>query len=140
MKNIFEWLPFEVDEQTGDIARKWSSHPGTHYYNDGELFPAMNFIPNTKKQRELKDNIEMYGSLDALQRWFAMNIGDGSRNVMMYKYAMALLDKGLNSETIRYSLEDMNSKLEKPLPMREIDSTIMFSVIKEETKRNMSKQ
>lgn len=140
MKNVFDWLPFEVDEQTGDIARKWSSHKGDHYYNDGQLFPAMNFIPNTKKQRELKDSIEMYGSLDALQRWFAMNIGDGSRNVMMHKYAMALLDKGLSSETIRYSLEDMNAKLEKPLPMKEIDSTIMFSVIKEETKRNMEKE
>lgn len=137
MKNVFAWLPFEVDEQTSDIARKWETHKGEYHYNEGMLFPAMNFIPNTKKHIEVKASLESYGSLDALQRWFAMNIGEGSRNNMIHKYAMALLDKGLDIDSIRYSIEDMNGKLEKPLPMKELDSTVMFSVLKEATKRGM---
>lgn len=140
MKNIFEWLPFSSDEQTSDIARKWESFNGEHYYNDGVLFPCMDFIPSTKKQHDMKTKLESFGSLDALQRWFALNIGDGSRNNMMHRYAMTLLDKGLSSDDIRYNLEDLNSKLEKPLSMIEVESTIIKSIIREEYKRQMKEE
>ena len=100
----------------------------------------MDFIPSTKKQTEMKERLESFGSLDALQRWFCLNIGDGTRNNMMLRYAMALLDKGLSSDDIRYNLEDMNSKMEKPLPQVEIESTIMKSIIREEYKRQNKKE
>ena len=140
MQNVFDWIPFECDEQTKDPSRKWESFDGEHFYNEGKLFPCMDFIPATKKQTEMKERLESFGSLDALQRWFCLNIGDGTRNNMMLRYAMALLDKGLSSDDIRYNLEDMNSKMEKPLPQVEIESTIMKSIIREEYKRQSKKE
>lgn len=126
MKNIFQWLPFETDEQTSDIARKWQSHNGEHFYNEGQLFDAMMFIPSTKKQAETKDRLEQFGNLDSLQKWFVMNMpSEGGRNNLMLRYAMALLDKGLSSDDIRYNINDLNSKLEKPLPNQEIDQGII---------------
>ena len=58
----------------------------------------------------------------------------------MHRYAMTLLDKGLTSDDIRYNLEDLNSKLEKPLSMVEVESTIMKSIIREEYKRQIKEE
>jgi hypothetical protein len=137
MKNVFDWLPFDVDEQTADIARKWETAKDCEVLVnlEGNMFPAMDFIPETKKSSEIASRISDLGSLDNLQRWFLMNIGDGSRNVMMHKYAMALLDKGMDSDSILYSLLDMNEKLKEPLPESEIKVTIFRTVVKEETRR-----
>lgn len=137
MKNIFQWLPFECDEQTADIARKWESFNGEHIYNEGKMFDAMMFIPNTKKQIETKERLEQFGSLDALQKWFVINTpSEGGRNNMIHKYGMALLDKGLDVDSILYSIEDLNSKLEKPLPTTELQTTVFRTIIREEAKRN----
>lgn len=135
MTNIFEWLPFTVDEATADIARKWQSHSGDHWYNEGKLLDAMNFIPDTTKSEEQRGAIKELGSLDNLQRWFMMNIGEGNRNVMLHRYAMSLLDNGMKSENIRHCLEDFNKQLKDPVDTRELDSTIMKTIIREEVKR-----
>jgi len=135
MNNVAEWLPFEVDSQTFDIARKWETFPGEYYYNSGEKFNCMDFIPNTKKSDEVKKKIEEFGSLDPLQRWFVMNIGDGSRNNMLLRYAMSLLDRGYDSETIMHNVDALNSQLSNPLEKLEIQSTIYKTIIREEIKR-----
>ena len=135
MQNVASWLPFEIDEQALDIARKWESYPGEYFYNEGMKFNCMDFIPNTKKSDELRTKLEQLGNLDALQKWFVMNIGDGSRNNMLLRYAMALLDRGIPSEQIMYSVQMLNSELQNPLDEKEIQGTILKTVIKEELKR-----
>ena len=55
MNNIYDWLPFEVDRQTNQRSRKWLTHDGDYFYQDGQLLDVMLFIPETKKQEEQED-------------------------------------------------------------------------------------
>jgi len=132
MKNVFEWLPFDSDEQTSDIARKWQSHKGEHYYNEGKLVDVMPFIPNTSKEEKQKSLYSKYSGVENLQRWFLMNMSDGNRNSMLLKYSLALLDGGMVSDNIRHSVYDLNKKLPEPLLETEIESTILKTVIRKE--------
>lgn len=138
MKNVFSWLPFDSDEQTSDIARKWESHSGTYDYNYGELFDVMDFIPNTPKESKYRDRVQKIGNSDTLQRWFLINYKDEEgRNNTCIKYALALLDDGMSSENIRHSLYDFNNKLENPLSELELESTVMKTIIKKEYEREL---
>ncbi len=139
MKNVFSWLPFDSDEQTSDIARKWESFAGEHFYNDGKLFDVMDFIPNTPKENKYRDRVKKIGNSDTLQRWFLINFKDeDGRNNTLIKYALALLDDGMNSENIRHSVYDMNNKLEQPISELELESTVMKTIIKKEYERELA--
>lgn len=138
MKNVFDWLPFESDEQTADIARKWQSHKGEVYYNDGVLFDCLPFIPNTSKEVKQKELTEKYSGIEGLQKWFLINsLQEDGRNNMLLRYSMCLLDKGMTSENIRHSVYDMNSKIDEPLKESEIENTIMKSIIRKEFESEM---
>jgi hypothetical protein len=130
MDNIFKWLPFEVDTQTGQRSRKWLSNPGQIYYNDGELLDALEFIPKTKKAEERKVKIASQGSLTALERWFINATEEGNRNNQLARYAFALKDMGYDLDSLRNNVLALNSKLAEPLSETEILSTIMQSVAK----------
>lgn len=141
MENIFEWLPFEVDTATKDIARKWQSHVGGEYhYNDGKLLDAMLFIPQTKKSEEQKAEFAKIGSLTNLERWFLNHTGDGNRNQMMHKYGMALVDSEYSLEQIRSALLSFNHKLPEGIDEDEINSTVMITVTKAITKKEMEQE
>ena len=43
MQNVFEWLPFGVDEATKDCARKWEAFDGEYHYQEGALLDALLF-------------------------------------------------------------------------------------------------
>ena len=139
MKNVFSWLPFDSDEQTSDIARKWESFSGEHFYNEASLFDVMDFIPNTPKEVKYRDRVKKIGNSDTLQRWFLINYRDeDGRNNTLIKYALALLDDGMNSENIRHSVYDMNNKLEQPISELELESTVMKTIIKKEYERELA--
>lgn len=136
MKNVFDFMPFDCDEQTADIARKWQSFDGEHIYNEGQLIDVLPFIPDTSKQERQKDLSKRYVGVESLQRWFLMNFNEeDGRNNMLRNYALALLDNGLSSENVRLSVFDMNTKLNVPLVEREIESTIMKTVIRKELEK-----
>jgi len=136
MKNVFDFLPFESDEQTADIARKWQSHKGSYVYNDGKLFDALPFIPNTSKEEKQREVYGKYEGVEALQKWFLINnIAEDGRNNMLLKYALALLDNGLSSDNIRHSVHDFNTRLDEPIGDREIEQTVMKTVIRKEIER-----
>jgi len=59
MLNVFEYMPFNVDDQTGDCARKWLSNKSTPILNKGKLLDVYDFLPNTKKQEEMHDLLEI---------------------------------------------------------------------------------
>lgn len=135
MSNIYEWLPFEVDKQTNQRARKWMSHNGHFEYNEGEVLDALPFIPKTSKNEERKELLNSQQSLDNLERWVMNNIGDGNRNNMLLRYALILLDSGFDFETIRLKVMDLNHKIPDSLDETEILSTIMVTVTKQMAKR-----
>lgn len=136
MKNVFDFLPIQSDEQTGEIARKWQSHKGEYFYNSGELIDVLQFIPDTSKEKSYRDKYNSIGSVDDLQRWFLMNFNpEEGRNNLLIKYALALFDDGLNSDTIRHSVYDLNSKLDEPLQEKEIEATVMKTIIRKEFER-----
>lgn len=134
MENIFQWLPFDSDEQTKDIARKWSSFKGEYLYNEGKLFDVLPFIPETDKEARQRKLANQYAGVEHLQKWFLMNRDEDSygRNNMLRDYALILLDDGVDSDSIRHSVTDFNQRLKNPLLEKEIESTIMKTVIRKE--------
>lgn len=128
MQNLYQWLPFEVDDGTNQRARKWLSHNGQYHYNDGQLLDVLPFIPKTSKNEERKRQIKDQQSLDNLERWVMNNTGDGNRNNMLLKYAMILVDAGFDFDQVKTKVIDLNEKLADKLTEAEILGTIMVTV------------
>lgn len=134
MVNVFEWLPFPVDEAAKDIARKWASHPGEYFYNDGSIVDATMFIPETKRSDEIKAKI---GANDVghFERWFLTHTTKGNRANHLYRYGMVLVDAGLVIGEIIEKLEIFNNSLESPLPEDQFRNSTIKSISKEVQKR-----
>jgi len=129
MSNVYESMPFQVDDQTNQRARKWMSHSeGTFEYNDGFTFDVLPFIPKTSKNEERVINLKSQAQMDALQRWVINNTGDGNRNNMLHKYSRILVDAGLEFNGIYQNIMDLNSKIIDKLTEEEIHKTILVSV------------
>lgn len=128
MSNVFSWLPFEVDAQTNQRARKWETFPGQHFYNEGQLLDALRFIPKTSKNEEYKASVVKLENLDNLERWFAQRMVQGNRNNHMLRFAMALVDTGLTYKQIEDRVLSFNSKLDNKLPVDEIKATVLKTV------------
>ena len=137
MENVFNWLPFNTDGQTKDIARKWMSADGQHVYQEGNLLDATLFIPETRKEEEQHKIIMDNESLDNMERWFYLNTNTGNRSNQLIKYALVLVDNGMSIEGIRSAVLAFNSKLKNALPDDEVNNTIMVTVIKAVTARDM---
>lgn len=130
MKNVYEWMPFEVDTATGQRARKWMSHNGQHFYNDGQMLDVLPFIPKTSKNEEHRKRLDNQQSLGNLERWFLNNTGDGNRNNQLLRFAMILVDAGFGFDQIRTRVVEFNDKIADKLDETEIMSTIMVTVAK----------
>ncbi len=134
MTNVFEWLPFPVDEAAKDIARKWASHPGHYEYNEGNIIDATMFIPETKRSDETKAQISANG-VGNIERWFLTHTGKGNRATHLYRYGMVLVDSGLALGEIIEKLENFNNALEVPLPEDQFRNSTIKSISKEVQKR-----
>ena len=135
MNAIYESLPFDVDTVTGQRARKWASHDGQYFYNDGQVLDVLPFIPKTSKNEERKLKLQDQQSMDNLERWVLNNSGDGNRNNMLLRYAMILVDAGFQINDVQDKVIALNSKMPDKLDVQEIVSTIMVSVAKAIAKR-----
>lgn len=137
MENVFNWLPFEVDRSTKDCARKWETYPGTHLYQDGQLLDATLFIPQTRKEEEQRKVLMDQSSLNNLERWFYQHTDVGNRSNQLIRYALVLVDNGFSIEQVRTAVLNFNDKLKDNLTEKEINDTIMVTVVKNITKRDM---
>ena len=139
MENLYEWLPFEVDDNTGQRSRKWLSNQGHHLFTDGKLLDALPFIPRTDKHVEYTERLIDLGNLGGLERWFVLNTsnGSGNRNNNLLRYAMMLVDGGLDSVSIRDRVLGLNVQLPQPISEQRIDNTIMKSVTKKVQARSV---
>ena len=138
MQNMYEWLPFDADEATGQRSRKWLSNKGTHHYTDGWLFDALPFIPRTTKQAEYSEQLVKLENLGGLERWFVLNTAMRShnRNNNLLRYALMLVDGGMDVVGVNDRLQAVNNKLDKPMSTDEITRTIMKTVTKRIQKRD----
>jgi hypothetical protein len=132
MNAIIEWLPFQTDEEANQRSRKWAScSTGTHHYNlEGELFDVLRFIPKTAKNEEFRNEMKKVESMDNLERWFAQRIAQGNRNNQMVRFALTLVDGGMDFYEVQKCVLAFNKKLSNALPVSEVESTIMQTVAK----------
>lgn len=136
MENIYEWLPFKVDEQTNQRARKWATCPGDFVYNDGQLLDVYQFIPKTTKNDERKKIITDLQSLTNMERWFVQNTGTGNRSNQLIKYALMLVDSGMDINQVEFNVLRLNDKLQDKMDESEIHATILLSAAKHALQRD----
>ena len=134
MMNVFEWLPFPVDEGAKDIARKWASHPGHYEYNNGNIIDATMFIPETKRSDETKACISAVG-INNIERWFKTHTSKGNRANHLYRYGMVMIDANASLGEVVEKLENFNNSLETPLPEEQFRNSTIKSISKEFQKR-----
>ena len=134
MANVFEWLPFPVDEAAKDIARKWESYPGIYEYNQGTIIDATMFIPETKRSDETKAQFSG-ARVNNIERWFKTRTSKGNRANHLYRYGMVMIDANMLLPDIVEKLENFNDSLEVPLPEDQFRNSTVKSISKEFQKR-----
>lgn len=127
MQNVFAWLPFNVDTQTGQRSRKWASFDGEVHTNEGILLDVLKFIPKTSRNEDFKASIVKMENLDNLERWFAQRMVEGSRNNHMLRFALALVDSGLSYQEIETKVFAFNDKLDNKLPVDELRHSVLVT-------------
>ena len=132
MGNVYDWLPFESDDQTGQRSRKWLTSKGHSMYSDGVLLDALPFIPRTKQQKNYSDRLVDLGNLGGIEKWFILNTRGElhNRNNNLFRYAMMLVDGGMDAIAVRDNVCALAAKLDRPMEPAEIDRTIMVKVTK----------
>lgn len=137
MQNVFSWFPIAVDETTGQRSRKWLSHAGGEIYsNEGELVDALKFIPKTSRNETYRKSLMQLESLTNLERWFAQRMEPGNRNNQMVKFALALVDTGMTLVDIERNVLAFNSKLQEPLDLMELKTSVFVTVAKKVMSRD----
>lgn len=125
MNNLFDWLPFGVDEGTNQRCKKWLSHNGTHFYNHGELLDPTQFIPKTAKNEKRLAEAQDIGDMDKVEQWFARSIEEGNRNNTILKYCLMLLDGGMDPHIAEEKTIAFNEKLNNSLSKDELRATVL---------------
>ena len=135
-KNVFDTLPFEVDEAPGDIARKWQTYKAsTILTNEGELFDPTSYIPNTAKNQAREKRILSFSSdMSKLERYIFANTP--GRNNALIKLALAYVDRGDQSDTVVSLISTANAKLAEPLPEAELAQTVYKTIYKKVSERS----
>lgn len=128
MSNVYDFLPFSVDDATSDRPRKWLTNEGEYEYLDGDLLDVLPFIPKTTKAEEHRKKILDTQSLDNLERWFMQKTGKGNRSNQLIKYALLLVDAGQELIDVQDKVLSLNNKLKDGLEESEVLTTIMRTV------------
>jgi len=137
MANIHEFLPFETDEQTGEIARKWESADSkVYFYNEGKLFDVLPFIPKTRMCEERKKAIKPIEGVTGIQRWFLLKINeDGNRNNHLFRFGVMLLEGGIELDDAEMHVEKLNELLDDPIDDERLRKTVFKSMARHSIKK-----
>ena len=132
MNNILSWMPFKSDEAANQPSKKWLTNPNAEIRinSTGSLLDPTKFIPNTFRNDSFLKDQKKINSFDNLERWFAKQIETGNRNNLLLKYALCLVDNGLELETVEDKVLGFNKKLKDKLPEEEIQNTILVTARK----------
>lgn len=138
MQNIMDWLPFETDRQTAQYGRKWLTNEGQLFTNEGNMLDPTAFIPDTQKASETKKKIDDLSNLDAIEKFFMLQLNDGAtRNNTLIKFALMLVDSGAEYELVEDKVMVFNDKIDHPLPVKEVMETVMKTVRKRISERDV---
>lgn len=132
MNNILSWMPFKSDDAANQPSKKWltNSNAEIRINSTGSLLDPTKFIPNTFRNDSFLKDQKKINSFDNLERWFAKQIETGNRNNLLLKYALCLVDNGLDLETVENKVLGFNKKLKDKLPEEEIQNTILVTARK----------
>lgn len=131
MQNIASFFPFTLDKQTFQRSRKWSCNPNAQIIQGhGKLLDVLPFIPKTTREAKFKEGLEDIKNLNNLERWFSQNMEEEGRNNQILKYALMLLDSGLDVVSIRETISNFNAKLPNPLDQEELEHTVFVTLTK----------
>lgn len=132
MNNILSWMPFKSDDAANQPSKKWLTNPNAEIRinSTGSLLDPTKFIPNTFRNASFLKDQKKINSFDNLERWFAKQIETGNRNNLLLKYALCLVDNGLDLEAVEEKVLGFNKKLKDKLPEEEIQNTILVTARK----------
>lgn len=131
INSVLGWMPFECDEVSNQQSRKWRTNDQAQIFkNEGKLLDILPFIPKTSRNEEHKKTQNQLDSLTNLERWFAQRIAVGNRNNNMLKYAMALVDSGMEYGEVENNVIRFNKSLSNGLSEDELENTIFVTVAK----------
>ena len=132
MNNILSWMPFKSDEAANQPSKKWLTNPNAEVRinSTGSLLDPTKFIPNTFRNASFLRDQKKINSFDNLERWFAKQIEAGNRNNLLLKYALCLVDNGLDLESVENKVLGFNKKLKDKLSEEEIQNTILVTARK----------
>ena len=132
MNNILSWMPFKSDDAANQPSKKWLTNPNAEIRinSTGSLLDPTKFIPNTFRNTSFLQDQKKINSFDNLERWFAKQIETGNRNNLLLKYALCLVDNGLDLEIVENKVLGFNKKLKDKLPEEEIQNTILVTARK----------
>lgn len=133
MKNVYEALPFKVDESTKDRSRMWATNSKAEVYTnlgeDTQYFNALDYVEWTKDRERSKEILNKTNG-DGLMGWFLRTIEQvGCRNVHLYRYKKYLADLGFDEVEVKNKVNKLNKHLSNPLSQYEVDNILR----KEET-------
>lgn len=132
MDNILNWFPCKTDEAANQISKKWiaGNSNAQVFVNDGELLNILPFIPRTTKNSQYEKEFKKVENLDHFERWFIQHISKGNRNNQLIKYALALVDSGLDQKSVEDKVKYLNKQLPNKLSEEELQNSIFITVAK----------
>ena len=130
MGNVYDALGIPADKSCRDASRFYYSSKGEYWYSEGEkLFEIAPLIPDSEKNEKWRsEHRQLNTDNDALDAWFISEMKEGNRNNNMIRYAFILADDSYDYDSIEERVKDLNSKIDEPLPLRELEGTVLKTI------------
>lgn len=134
-KSMIEDLPIEVDEKVSDASRMFFSASGEYFYNDGDMFDATKYIPNTQEcEIYEKEGAKLAKkNINGIGQYILRNQSQG-RNNSLIQYGLLLMDKGYTHDECKDEILRLNKQFHNPLAESEITRTVFKTIERKEEK------
>lgn len=130
INNIKYFMPFNViDDKVPLRSERFGCNKTKSLYNnDGDIIDILKFIPNTSKEEEWHESLEHIEQLTNLERWYFKDSHNGSKIKSMIKYGQILSMSGLDIESIKTRINELNFKLKPKLSIKELSKEVFTQI------------
>jgi len=127
MANIMDGLGGFADPSCKDSSRFYYGFSGSETWKSDstERFDIRDYIPKTKRHREVFVESGKITNATQLEKFFIRKANVSHRNDHIYRYGNMMREAGENWET---KVMEINNKLNEPLSEKEIESTVIASI------------
>jgi hypothetical protein len=127
MANIMDGLGGFADPSCKDASRFYYGFKESEVWKSDSTkpFDIRDYIPETKRQREVFAESGKITDATKLEKFFIKEANIRNRNDHLYRYANMMRESGENWES---KVIEINEKLNEPLPMKELESSIIASI------------